>query len=64
MQALVLDNSIKQRRGRKMGGVSRDFNHVTNRLVMGQQVLTLGLASEGSFLPLVWGVIYGLLFHL
>ena len=48
----MLYDSIKQRRGRKMEGVSRHFNHVTNRLVMGQQVLTLGLASEESFLPL------------
>ena len=52
MQILVLDDSIKQRRGRKMEGVSRHFDLVTNRFVMGQKVLTLSLASEESFLPL------------
>ena len=50
--SLVLDDSIKQRRGRKMEGVSCHFDPVTNRFVKGQQVLTLGLASEESFLPL------------
>jgi len=34
-----------------MEGVSSHFDHVTGRHVMGQQVLTLGLASEESFLP-------------
>ena len=52
IRAFVLDDSIKTRRGKKMEGVSSHFDHVTGRHVMGQQVLTLGLASEESFLPL------------
>ena len=52
IKALVLDDSIKTRRGKKMEGVSSHFDHVTNRHVMGQQVLTLGLATEAAFLPL------------
>ena len=34
-----------------MEGVSSHYDHVTNRHVMGQQVLTLGLATEDAFLP-------------
>ena len=34
-----------------MEGVSSHFDHVTGRHVMGQQVLTLGLATEEAFLP-------------
>lgn len=52
IKVLVLDDSIKTRRGKKMEGVSSHFDHVTNRHVMGQQVLTLGLATEEAFLPL------------
>lgn len=51
-RTFVLDDSIKTRRGKKMEGVSSHFDHVTNRHVMGQQVLTLGLATEDAFLPL------------
>ena len=35
-----------------MEGVSSHLDHVTGRHVMGQQVLTLGLATEDAFLPL------------
>jgi len=52
IKALVLDDSIKQRRGRKMEGISSHFDHVSGGYVMGQQVLTLGLATEEAFLPL------------
>jgi hypothetical protein len=52
VKAFVLDDSIKTRRGRKMEAVSSHFDHVTGRHVMGQQVLTLGLATEEAFLPL------------
>ena len=52
IKAFVLDDSIKTRRGKKMEGVSSHFDHVTGRHVMGQQVLTLGLATEETFLPL------------
>ncbi|MCU7881391.1 MAG: transposase [Candidatus Thiodiazotropha sp. (ex Lucinoma aequizonata)] len=47
-----MDDSIKTRCGKKMKGVSSYFDHVTGRHVMGQQVLTLGLATEEAFLPL------------
>lgn len=52
IRAFVVDDSIKIRRGKKMEGVSSHFDHVTGRHVMGQQVLTLGLATEEAFLPL------------
>jgi len=52
IRAFVLDDSIKTRSGKKMEGVSSHFDHVTGRHVMGQQVLTLGLATEEAFLPL------------
>ena len=52
VKAFVLDDSIKSRRGKKMEGVSSHYDHVTNRHVMGQQVLTLGLATDDAFLPL------------
>jgi SRSO17 transposase len=52
IKAFVLDDSIKTRSGKKMEGVSSHFDHVTGRHVMGQQVLTLGLATEEAFLPL------------
>ena len=51
-RAFVLDDTIKTRCGKKMEGVSSHFEHVTGRHVMGQQVLTLGLATEEAFLPL------------
>jgi len=52
VKAFVLDDSIKTRRGKKMEGISSHFDHVTGRHVMGEQVLTLGLATEDAFLPL------------
>ena len=52
VKALVLDDSVKARRGKKMEGVSSHDDHVTSRHVMGQQVLTLGLATDDAFLPL------------
>lgn len=51
-KAFVADDSVKIRRGKKMGGVSCHFDHLTGRTVKGQQVLTLGLATENAFLPL------------
>ncbi len=52
LRAFVVDDSVKIRRGKKMPGVSSHFDHLTGRCVMGQQVLTLGLASETQFVPL------------
>jgi len=51
-KALVLDDSIKTRHGKKMPGVSSHFDHTSGRHVMGQQVLTLGLSSANGFVPL------------
>lgn len=52
IKALVVDDSVKIRTGKVMGGVSRHFDHLTGRSVRGQQVLTLGMATERTFLPL------------
>ncbi|MCU7881332.1 MAG: transposase [Candidatus Thiodiazotropha sp. (ex Lucinoma aequizonata)] len=52
VKAFVLDDSIKTRSSKKMEGISSHFDHVTDRHVMGQQVLTLGLATKEAFLPL------------
>ena len=50
--ALVLDDTIKIRSGKKMPGVSSHFDHTTGRHVMGQQVLTLGLSCAQGFVPI------------
>lgn len=50
--ALILDDSIKERHGKKMPGISSHFDHTTGRKVMGQQVLTLGLSCFEGFVPL------------
>ena len=52
LRAFVVDDSVKLRRGKKMPGVSSHFDHLTGRCAMGQQVLTLGLATEAQFVPL------------
>ncbi|HEB63294.1 MAG TPA: transposase [Gammaproteobacteria bacterium] len=52
MKAYVLDDTVAQRRGRKMKGVSCRFDHTEGRHVMGQQVLTLGLVTEELFMPI------------
>ena len=55
--AFVVDDSIKQRRGKKVEGASTHFDHTEGRCVMGQQVVQLGLAWSGGFVP-VDGQIY------
>ena len=52
LKVFVLDDTMKGRRGKKMEAVSCHFDHTEGRYVMGQQVLTLGLATEDQFLPL------------
>ena len=52
VRAFVVDDSVKIRRGKRMPGVSSHFDHLTSRCVMGQQVLTLGYASDTQFVPL------------
>jgi len=51
-RVFVLDDSIRSRRGKKMEGVSKHFDHVSNSYVEGQQVLTMGLATDECFLAL------------
>jgi SRSO17 transposase len=51
-KAFVVDDSIEQRFGKKMPGISSHFDHTSGRHVMGQQVLTLGLSCEAGFVPL------------
>lgn len=51
-RVFVLDDSIRNRRGKKMEAVSKHFDHVSNTYVMGHQVLTLGLATDECFLAL------------
>jgi hypothetical protein len=40
----VVDDSVVQRFGKKMPGISSHFDHTSGRHMMGQQVLTLGLS--------------------
>ena len=51
-KAFVVDDSVVQRFGKKMPGISSHFDHTTGRHLMGQQVLTLGLSCEEGFVPL------------
>ena len=51
-KAFVVDDSIVQRFGKKMPGVSSHFDHTTGHHMMGQQVLTLGLSCDDGFVPL------------
>jgi SRSO17 transposase len=51
-KAYVVDDSVKQRFGKKMPGISSHFDHTSGRHVMGQQVLTLGLSCDEGFVPL------------
>ncbi len=51
-KAFVVDDSIGQRFGKKMPGISSHFDHTSGRHVMGQQVLTLGLSCDEGFVPL------------
>jgi len=48
----MVDDSVKERKGKKLEAVSRHFDHILGRTVKGQQVLTLGLATEDHFLVL------------
>ena len=52
LRAVVVDDSVKRRTGRKMPGVSSHFDHLNGRCVMEQQVLTLGIATEAQFIPI------------
>ena len=52
MRVLVVDDSIKQRRSKKMDGVSIHYDHSENRCVTGHQVVSLGLSCESGYFPL------------
>jgi len=47
--AFVIDDTVKIRRGKKMPGFSIHSDHLTSRCVMGQQIFTLGVASDEQF---------------
>lgn len=49
IRAYVVDDSVKTRRGKTMPGISSHFDHLNGRCVMGQQILTLGLATEKRY---------------
>jgi hypothetical protein len=51
LSAFVIDDTVKIRSGKKMPGVSSHFDHLTARCVMGQQVVTLGVANDEQFVP-------------
>ena len=51
-KAYVVDDSVKQRFGKKMPGISSHFDHTSGRHMMGQQVLTLGLSCDEGLVPL------------
>ena len=50
--ALVVDDTIKKRSGKKVDGVSTHFEHSEGRCVKGQQVVELGLSTAKGFVPL------------
>ena len=50
--ALVVDDTIKHRRGRKVAATSSHFDHTLDKKVMGQQVLEAGLATQKGYAPL------------
>jgi SRSO17 transposase len=51
-KAFVVDDTVAQRFGKKMPGISSHFDHTSGRHMMGQQVLTLGLSCDEGFVPL------------
>ena len=51
-KAYVVDDTVAQRFGKKMPGISSHFDHTSGRHMMGQQVLSLGLSCDDGFVPL------------
>ena len=49
--ALIFDDQIKQRSGKKVEDISSHFEHTEGRNVMGYQILELGFAFEDGFIP-------------
>ena len=52
ISAFVIDDTVKTRCGKKMPGVSSHFDQLTARCVMGQQIVTLGVANDEQFVPI------------
>lgn len=52
IRVLVVDDTIKHRRGRHVSATSSHFDHTLSKNVMGQQVLEMGLATEKGYVPL------------
>lgn len=50
-RAFVVDDTIKQRTGRKVQGTASHFDHTEGRTVRGHQVLQLGVAGTKGFIP-------------
>jgi hypothetical protein len=51
-RAFVVDDSLKERRGKKVEGTSRHYDHNSGRSIQGHQVLELGIAGENGFIPI------------
>jgi len=51
-RAFVVDDTIKLRRGKKVEGASKHWDHTEKRTIFGQQAVEFGLAGEMGFLPL------------
>jgi hypothetical protein len=50
--AFIVDDTLKQRSGKKVEAVSSHFDHTTRRHIKGQQVVQLGISSHKGFLPI------------
>jgi hypothetical protein len=55
----VVDDSGKERAGRKVEGTSAFYDHTRGRTVKGHQMLQLGLATETGFLPIEAQLVMG-----
>lgn len=52
-KSIIVDDTIKKRRGKLVEGTSSHFDHTESRSVMGQQVLQIGYSDSSiGFLPL------------
>lgn len=50
-QAFIVDDTLKARRGKKVEGSSRHFDHNSGTSMQGHQVLELGISGEAGFIP-------------
>ena len=56
LNAFVIDDTVKTRRDKKMPGVLNHCDHLTARCVMGQKIVTLGVANDEQFVPVDNGI--------